>query len=204
MIKKLILRPPKRTVELDMACIQARKEMPPVQKNTANKHANRMYANIDDVLIAIEDVMFKYNLSPWHKRVWKDDKEFFYTIIKHGPTGQYRDELRPYIPDNGKGMNVLQAQGSAETYMRRYALNNLLGLRAGDLDDDGNQGKEAPKKEAEPVLIDISVSKLLNEFASFENAEGLISAYCKAIGVDKIEDMDLKERNYVYTQLQLL
>lgn len=163
-------REEKPTIELDMALVAARKEIGPVDK--ACQTTRYSYANINDVIDAIEDALLKHDVSFFSKRIQRHGKCFLKTILKHAPTGQIRQEVRPYIQDNNPDSKLteLQAQGSGETYLRRYALINLLGLRAEDLDNDGDnkpivvQRKpiETQKREDDPnfVTTDMLESKL--------------------------------------------
>lgn len=199
-VKRLMLpKGPRSSVDLDMACVAARADMPPVQRSTANNHTKRKYANIDDVLIAIEDVLTKYQLTVYHKRVWKNDKEFFYTVIKHAPTGQYRSEMRPYIPDSGKMMTAIQQQGSAETYMRRYALNNLLCLRAGDLDDDGNYSKDT--EDRKPIK-EVTLDDVLQIMAEFDDPKQLADNFCTLYKVNSLAALTNDQRIKIIKELE--
>lgn len=61
------------------------------------------------------------------------------TRIDHPESGEFLEDTSPLVMDKENP----QGQGSAITYMRRYALMAALGLVA-DVDDDGNAA--SPKK----------------------------------------------------------
>ena len=193
----------KCTAELDMAIIAARKAMGPVDKDqTGNR--NHKHANINGVVDCIEDHLADHNLTAYSRRVWRHGNEFFQTVIKHAPTSQKRVETRPFIPDSNPSMTVLQAQGSAETYMRRYALINLLNLRAEDLDKDGADTTEKKKDSyvaSKPNGNFISPEMLQEKFDLYEDGEKMKELYCKKYKASELKFVKQEDKKAIWAEL---
>eukprot|EP00919_Chromeraceae_sp_WS-2016_P071023 GHVR01168267.1.p2 GENE.GHVR01168267.1~~GHVR01168267.1.p2 ORF type:complete len:127 (+),score=14.60 GHVR01168267.1:2-382(+) len=71
------------------------------------------------------------------------------TIIFHCESGESLESIAD-IPQNVtlKGMNAFQVLGSANTYIRRYALSSALGLITDkDIDACGEQVKKTPSEK---------------------------------------------------------
>ena len=115
------------------ALIAARGEFQPIKKSKTNPHLRNNYADMGDILAAIDGAMLKHNLMVVQS-VSKPEAGIAITTriihksgqwIEYGPTALPVEKATP------------QAAGSAITYCRRYALSAALCLVAND-DDDGN------------------------------------------------------------------
>lgn len=115
------------------ALIAARGEFQPIKKSKTNPHLRNSYADMGDILTAIDDALLKHGLTVVQS-VEKPENGISVTTrlihksgqwIEYGPTALPVEKATP------------QAAGSAITYCRRYALSAALCLVADD-DDDGN------------------------------------------------------------------
>jgi hypothetical protein len=111
-----------------------------VKKDATNPFFKSKYASLENVIATIEEPLGACGLS------WAQfpDGDGLTTVITH-ESGQWMRatanlELKGHTP---------QDQGSAITYMRRYALSAALGL-ATETDDDGNAATVAAK--AKPAV----------------------------------------------------
>ena len=70
-----------------------------------------------------------------------------HTRLIHAPTGQFIQDTRPLKSEKPGN----QAIGSANTYMRRYAVISLCALETAD--DDGEDERKYMRKETANLLI---------------------------------------------------
>lgn len=96
-----------------------------------NAHQKYKYAKLADIYEAVEEALGKNNINIWHFAYIKDNVEYLETRLVHTPTGQWVADLR--LLQSEKPGN--QAKGSANTYMKKYAVLTLCGIAPED--DDG-------------------------------------------------------------------
>ncbi len=121
------------------------------RKAVITKGATRyeyMYANLADVTAVVMPALKAHGIVPM--QIPMGDR--VYVRLLHGPSGQWIEGGLPLVlPDYGADVQRL---GSALTYMRRYLLCMMLGIVAGDEDDDGNAampGYRSPDDSARPA-----------------------------------------------------
>lgn len=107
----------------------------PVKKDGTNPHFKSRFATLDNVLESIKAGMQHYGLS----YVQLPDTDGLTTILMH-ESGEWIRATAKLTLDK----QTPQGQGSAITYMRRYALSAALGIATED-DDDGNEASKAPQ-----------------------------------------------------------
>ncbi len=124
----------------DLLAVQ--KELPSLQKSAINPHFKNKYVPLEVLNPATLEVLNKHNF------VWltlpdtlPDGSQALSYVLLHTPTG----ESIKGTMSLGNETNTPQAQGSAITYARRYALMAVLGLVADE--DDDNQGQASKAKE---------------------------------------------------------
>ncbi len=110
-------------------------EVGAVSKDGINPFFKSKYATLENVIATVKPLLKKHGLA----FAQFPDGDGLTTVIMH-ESGQYLGatanlELKGHTP---------QDQGSAITYMRRYALSAALGLATED-DDDGNAATVAAK-----------------------------------------------------------
>lgn len=121
-----------------------------VKKDGSNPFFKSKYATLENILESIKGYMHSFGLSfsqfPCTVPLRGSEGGVaagLYTVIMH-TSGEW---IGSAVPLELKG-HTPQDQGSAITYMRRYALSAALGLATED-DDDGNAATQAVK--AKPI-----------------------------------------------------
>lgn len=131
--------------QLAQAYLQAKIGMGSAKKNSkSNLHK---YANLLAVYEAVEEALHANNIFIWHfAEALPDDVTILHTRLIHAPTGQYVQDSRPLKSEKPGN----QAVGSANTYMRRYAVLSLCAL---DTDDDDGEGERKHIETQQEVQI---------------------------------------------------
>ncbi len=130
-------------------------EVPVIHKDT--KGYGYTYTNLTTILTTINPILKKNGLGFTQLLEGNGLK----TIIFHCDSGEALESFAE-IPQNVtlKGMNAFQVLGSANTYIRRYALSSALGLITDkDIDACGDQVKKTPSERLKDC-------KTLKELAS--------------------------------------
>lgn len=130
---------------------QAMAEMPSAPQSGLNKHTSQKYSTLDDLVKTSRPVLSKHGLALNWKTEIADGVMTVTAIVRH--EGGWREENSKSAPvDAGKGqgasMNTIQAQGSTETYLKRYTGFGILGMSSEDFDDDAHStGKPTQKSQ---------------------------------------------------------
>lgn len=146
--------------DLWAALAKAQAEIKNVSKNRTVKVTMRnggqysyAYATLDNVLEAIRAPLAKNGLSvvqvvvPTPRGNW-----LLRTVLGHA-SGQELTSEMPIFVEQEEKLRAMQALGSAVTFARRYALQNLFMLAADD-DDDANagEGEVTPRQKPQPNM----------------------------------------------------
>ena len=118
-------------------------EVPVIHKDTAGY--GYTYTNLTNILTTINPILKKNGLG--FTQLLEGDG--LKTIIFHSESGEMLESIAN-IPSNVvlKGMNAFQVLGSANTYLRRYALSSALGLVTDkDIDACGEQQIKKPSEK---------------------------------------------------------
>jgi len=114
----------------------------PVKKSATNPFFNSKYATLENILEAIRQPLREAGLS---FSQFPNGEGELVTILMH-TSGEFFESNLKLTPKD----QTPQAQGSAITYMRRYALSAILGIATED-DDDGNSSSAPKKTPARPA-----------------------------------------------------
>ena len=119
------------------ALLQAKKNFKATGKSGFHANQKWKYALLDEIYDAVEDALHEQSIIIWHGATFLYDshKELLRTRLIHAPTGQWMEDLR--LLESEKPGN--QAKGSANTYMRKYAVLSLCAIAA---EDDDCQSEE--------------------------------------------------------------
>lgn len=176
-------------VNIAKALIQFQSEVETVKKTATNPFFKSSYAPLESIIEVIQEPLKKAKLAYTQ---FPTGVNSLVTVLMH-ESGEFMESTVQMSPKE----NTPQGQGSAITYMRRYALSAILGL-ATEEDDDGNSAskpkvKEAPKKPEVKVVPNIKVEiskkiKKLNPSVNKDNVKEIVKA---------LTDLDLVEANYV-------
>lgn len=164
-------------------------EVANVPKESTNPFFKSKYASLEAVIDTVRPTLAKHGLS----FVQFPSEQGLTTIILH-TSGEYiGSDAKIVIKDQ-----TPQGQGSALTYMRRYALSGALGLATED-DDDGNAAttvKTAPVASQKPTVslkqrvADALVHEALGEMKTLDSGDSY-KDYCQTR-----TGLELTEANY--------
>ncbi len=154
------------------------------------------YAKIEDIYHAVEDALAKNNIIIWHFARPEGGVEYLYTRLIHTLTGQYIEDCR--MMESEKPGN--QAKGSANTYMKRYALLSLCAIPTEDDDAQGEQKYiDEPRISPEEV---ININKVLSACSNGDKLRQDIMQYNKVRDIsdlrvsqyERVKDFIIKNR----------
>jgi len=142
------------STSLYAALLEAQRVMPDPPRTGTNPHFRSDYVTLSDLLDVALPVLNDQDLVLVQAPQVRDGEDVLVTRIIHAPTGEWEESAtRLYMSKTDS-----QAQGSAITYARRYALMSMLAL-VGEDDDDGNaasasenrrSGERAAPREFDP------------------------------------------------------
>lgn len=141
--------------KLAFALSQAQGEFQEIEKTlTASVQSRRegarsysyTYADLKTVMSAVRPALSKFGLALMQMPTVRRGAVVVTTMLVHGETEQW------FAGDLAVALENLdpQAVGSATTYARRYGLTALLGVAAGEHDDDGAAARERRSVAPEP------------------------------------------------------
>jgi hypothetical protein len=174
------------------ALSQAKGELQPVLKTrdvdfTSAKTQTRTkykYENFADVARSVDPVFSAHGLSYRFGIEQGDDLVRVICIVSHRDGHSERIKLEGKVDPGNTGMSMVQALGSALTYLQRYSLRAAIGLAAG-VDDDGRGAGGAS-----PRIVD----EQANELRQLFNETGRsVATMLNLIGVDEIEAMNVDQ-----------
>ena len=147
--------------ELALALAKAQSELKPAIKDGKNPHLKNSYATLDSIIQTARKPLANNGLSFTQLLQQGDLGLSLETFLLHS-SGQWLQSEVLITPASGnKGINEMQALGSALTYMKRYALAAILGISVDD-DDDGNNAIEQIIKSMDKVTFFNKVKKEFN------------------------------------------
>lgn len=133
------------TKSISQALFDAQGELEPIQRDAINPHFHNRYISLDSLLPQILPVLRKNGILVSQSPSNVDGMPALTTRFT-GPAGDYIESTMLLVLDK----DTPQAQGSALTYARRYALLATLGLTA-DQDDDGEAGSKGGGRQVAVV-----------------------------------------------------
>lgn len=130
--------------KLATALCAAQAEFPAAKKTKTNPHLKKKYADLGDILEAVQPTLTKHGLAV--AQISADAGVV--TMLMHAESGEWLRSVVPVFEGNQKGA---QGYGSGFTYARRYGLSGILNIVADD-DDDGHaaSGQGARRANTEP------------------------------------------------------
>lgn len=133
--------------EFNLALSRFQKECPVIKKS--KEGFGYKYADLDAIVRTIKDTLFECGLS-FRFEQKQDNGIHVKCILSHIDGHHQSSEMTASADDSGR-KNVIQAIGSAVTYLKRYTLVDVLGLATSDEDVDGRQ----PNDISPDVLYDM-------------------------------------------------
>lgn len=136
--------------ELARALANAQKVISNPPKDAKNPYFKSSYSDLPTVLNVVRDVLPNHQLSFVQPLELVGDKIYLTTILMHS-SGQW---IKSYAPILCKDPTDPQKFGSGISYMRRYALQALIGIVGDDDEDDGNKANTPGKFDIKKWVID--------------------------------------------------
>lgn len=128
--------------------LQAQKEIEGVDKDGKNPFFKSDYATLNATILACKQILNAHNIVLLQPIVSDEHGVYVATTLIHASSEQKVESRMRIIPAK---VNDPQAQGSAITYARRYALKSLLCMS--DEDDDA---EKATARTVKPGLQPVS------------------------------------------------
>ena len=119
---------------LNQALAKATAEIPELKYDAVNPHFGNQYLSLKGLLNQVLPVLRANDLLLIQSPSTAGEQAALTTRIVHVPTGEEWVDVMLLSATKQDP----QAQGSAITYARRYAIMSMLGLVAEEDDDDGN------------------------------------------------------------------
>lgn len=138
----------KATAELVKALAEAGAKFAAIEKDGRNPHLHNRYATLGNVLEAVLGPLRDHGIIVTQTPVPMESGWAMQTRLLHVGGGELVG-LVPLHSGDSKGLNPMQAMGSAISYGRRYGLLSLLCLTAED--DDGHAVAQAQAQAAQPA-----------------------------------------------------
>jgi len=137
--------------ELAKALVSFQSKIKSVKRDGVNPFFKSKYATLENIIDAAKDLLAENGLS--FSQFPSGENELT-TILMH-TSGQFLVSTAKMIPKD----STPQGQGSAITYMRRYALSAVLGV-ATETDDDGEAASHpvAPRRSAAPASRPVGIA----------------------------------------------
>jgi hypothetical protein len=165
------------TAELFTALAKSQNEVENASKASINPHFKSRYADLAEVLNCIRPVYSANGLSIIQETSFDGSMVSVTTALCHN-TGGYITMKASCVPAKSDAQGV----GSSTTYLRRYS---LAGLGIAQEDDDGQSAAHTMKK------VPISPLQIMGLQARMEELQVAEEAFCKFLGVEKMEDITI-------------
>ena len=135
--------------QIAAALAKAQAEFPAVPKSGKNPHLKNDYSTLDDIIATVRKPLANHGLS-FVQLLGSDESGVTLNTMLLHESGQWLEGTVSIAPGEGnRGVNAMQALGSAITYMKRYSLSAMLGISTeGDTDGEGATAKAAPRNQA--------------------------------------------------------
>jgi len=126
----------KETDKISPALVGCKNDLPPIGVDA--KGYNFKYVSYPGILEQIKPLLKRYKLCVDQPLVWIDNNLFIITKIRHESGQWIRDKMFVSLPNRKEtpsNKDYNQECGKAISYMRRYALESIMGIK-GDKDED--------------------------------------------------------------------
>jgi hypothetical protein len=152
------------------------------------------YESFADVARVVDPVFSKHGLAYRFSVAQSGKQVTVACIVSHADGYSDQTKLEGEVDPGSTGMSMVQALGSALTYLQRYSLRAAIGLAA-SVDDDGRAaGGTSPKITADQAN---DLQNLIDETGRSQ------TTLLKLIGVDEIAQMNLDQFNRAVEVLDL-
>lgn len=195
----------KRNKTMIEAFIELQKELPKLDKKADNPFFKSKYVPLEEVIGKILPLLNKHGFGLMQAVNQSNGTPVLDTslIYQYGATTPLLQSSMPLMLKSEDP----QAQGSAITYARRYALMALLGL-VGDEDDDGNRASQ-PETKAEGFdrkATPNQLNALRNMVIGFSNRrvqkDSVDQAIMQIVGIDNLNDLKFQDASELMDEIK--
>jgi len=187
-------------IEIHAALSKSQADMPTLLVDSSGYSGK--YVSLPGIIAHIRKPLTDNGLSYTQEINEFDGKYFLITTLRHSSGQWIRCKaplflpVRDEIPSN-KDYN--QECGKAISYMRRYSLESLLGLKGDkdDFDNDANDVKKQPAQQAQPVKQLIRGDQVKALIEAIGDDSELIDLILKTTKVSDLSKMSEKQYYFV-------
>lgn len=170
-----------------------RANCPPIKKSRTAKIVSRKgagsfefkYASLDDIQETVDPLLPRYGLSYTFDTDDTEDGKLVVTCRVSHVDGAFRVGRYKTTVDNAGRMSAAQETGAANTYAKRQALVNALGLRVSDADLDELGVVETGEPLTDEQLAELEA--LAQEVGLTDRSR---SKLCELFGIEAFADAD--------------
>ena len=181
----------------DQAIAAAKAEIPAIRKNrqvdftTAKGRTHYRHEDMAEISRTVDPILSKNGLS-YRYRSTQDARNVTVTCILSHKDGYSEETALSASADDSGNKNLIQAIGSAVTYLQRYTLKMALGLAATE-DDDARRSETQSRINADQF---IALQGLMEESGS--DAAKML----QWLGATSLEELSLKQFDIAVSALR--
>lgn len=198
------------------ALSDAQGEFPPILRerevtvSTSGSPYTFAYAPLEVIMASIKKPLAKHGLALVQTVINGEHGDWIRTTLTHDSGEWLAGDTPIYVRPDKNGNVTAQAYGSGITYARRYGVSSLLCLST-DEDDDGNasEGNAITKSKVTPSGAKRAAAvKRVDGDQVEELRQGIeatatdAAAFCKFLGVKKLEDLPLDRFDHAKAALK--
>lgn len=170
------------------ALAKAQMEMEVAKTDSTNPYFKSKYADLRSVVEASRPFLAKNGLCVIQRTIpGKNGTSYLYTRLGH-LSGQWMESYMPISPPK----QDIQTLGSYMTYLRRYSYSSMVGVVAGDEDDDGENAMHTVREKG---LSSDKISKPQLDLLAQElkGETQIVEQIFKSYGISKLSDIPAKK-----------
>jgi hypothetical protein len=168
----------------ELAPVLKTREVDYPSKREGGSRTKYKYETFADVARAVDPTFSRHGLAYRFSVAQQGDNVSVTCIVSHADGCSDTTKLEGKVDPGSTGMSMVQALGSALTYLQRYSLRAAIGLAAA-LDDDGRgAGGTSPKITVEQA------NELQKLFEETGRSQPMV---LRLVGVDDIVDMTVDQ-----------
>jgi hypothetical protein len=182
--------PTKRTESVELnklfeALAKAQLDMEVAKTDSTNPYFKSKYADLKALIDASRPFLAKNGICVVQRPIPAEDgRPYLYTRMGH-LSGQWMESFMPINPPK----QDIQTLGSYLTYLRRYSYSSMVGVVAGDEDDDGETAMTSSRQPTQIQSIAISKAQLNILAEELKGEEGILENMLKAFAISKLSDL---------------
>jgi len=170
------------------ALAKAQMEMEVAKTDSTNPYFKSKYADLRSVVDASRPFLAKNGLCVIQRTIpGTNGTSYLYTRLGH-LSGQW---MESYMPINPPKQDI-QTLGSYLTYLRRYSYSSMVGVVAGDEDDDGENAMHITREKG---MSNDKISKPQLDMLAQElkGETQIVEQIFKSYGISKLSDVPAKK-----------